>query len=199
MTCCRHISAIFMKEWLYWRRNICWSIVELMLPFGVMGLVLYICSFSFNQIQESGPSYDEMRTFTAISPDGNSTTMGLINTGVLYYESELFNTTQKEAAQIGIAPIGNPVVEQMKAYFNNTQVRYKVFKTEEELIKCAGNPIEEEHSNGTRLTNITIGISFTGSVKGGDYSYKLLVDKSHFEDISENFVDRLQKYYESSP
>ena len=200
MTCCRHISAIFMKEWLYWRRNICWSIFELILPFGVMALVLYMYSLSDNETHGSGPNYDfGHRTFTAIGLDANHTTMGLINTGVLFYESELFNPMNEEAGQIGIAPNGNPVVKEMEEYFRGKKVRYKVFETEEDLIKCAENPFEEEYEDEMRLTNITIGISFTGSAKSKDYSYKLLLDKSHFNDISENFVDRLQKYYESSP
>jgi hypothetical protein len=161
-----------------------------MIPFGFMGLVLLMYSLVTDTINPGGPDYiKEDTTFTAISPNGLDKTMGLKNMGVTYYEGELFNALKENVSQIGIAP-NSTIANVMKDYFDEKNVSYKIFNSERDLIDCAEKPYKE---NG-KMTNITIGISFTGS-KDKDYSYKLLLDKSHFQDVSENYVDRLQKYY----
>lgn len=187
MGCLRHISAILTKEWLYWRRNICRSIFELLIPFLFMVLLVWAYSNIPHTMSDGGPMYEV--ELEAISPEDNPMTMGLRNMGKLLYEAKVFNKEEKDCSQIGMAPKGHEIVEEMKAYFDQHSVRYKIFESEKDLVACAATPIED----GNRMTNITVGVSFTGQVKDRDYSYKLMIDRNKVLDVSENYVDKLKR------
>eukprot|EP00826_Nyctotherus_ovalis_P039400 TRINITY_DN3789_c0_g5_i3.p1 TRINITY_DN3789_c0_g5~~TRINITY_DN3789_c0_g5_i3.p1 ORF type:complete len:188 (+),score=64.49 TRINITY_DN3789_c0_g5_i3:118-681(+) len=183
----RHISAILTKEWLYWRRNVCRSIVELLIPFLFMVLLVWAYSRIPTTMSDGGPMYEV--ELEAISPEDNPMTMGLPNLGKILYEAKVFNKKEKNCNQIGMAPKGHQIVEKMKNYFDQHDVRYMIFESEKDLISCAANPIKD----GDRMTNITVGISFPGQVKDRDYSYKLMIDRNKMLDVSENYVDKLKR------
>ena len=80
------------------------------------------------------------------------------------------------------------MAKKLYEYFEGINVHTLFFDSEKDLVKYAANPTYEND----KVVNLTTGIVFTGK-SSDDYSYKIMVDKMVVMDVSNNFIDPLQK------
>ncbi len=185
MGTCDQISAILTKEWIYWRRNMCSSICQLIIPFVGAALLLLISSASYHT--DGGPNYETK--LAGIDLTNTELTMGgLPNMAVLF--KEMFSKATGKA--VGVSPASADITKRMMEYFNENGVSALAFESEADLISYAASPINKTE-DGT-FVNLTCGLSFTKTGENKEYAYKLLIDKYTIQDVSDNFVDTLQRY-----
>lgn len=183
---CRHLGAILKKEWLYMKRNPIRSIAELLIPFILMILLLLTrWAVPINK-RNGGPDY-EAESLAIDSSDEVTIMNGLINFG-RYYRWYFNKTDLSNKYALGIAPKSNELAKKLNEYFEEKNVNTKFFDSEQDLVKYAANPTYEND----KVVNLTTGIVFTGK-SSDDYSYKIMVDKMVVMDVSNNFIDPLQK------
>ncbi len=175
-----NVGALLKKEWLYWRRNMCCGITEMVFPFFILLLLCWAKGHSYVVKSRGGPEYSSSGIH-AYDMNFSEETMG----GLKNLESGWYTWYT-----LGLAPNSSEIVRAIEQHLTLSNVKALTFESDAALLEAVADMPKDKYNQSLVMGG---GLSFSKTGADGEYAYKLYTQSGFIDGISNNIVDPLQR------